>query len=660
LSSVGTYSLSATCTIDGCTSDASEAVSAQIKAKPTAPTIQGSGIVCSPATVTLTANGCAGSVTWSDNSTGTSLSLSSVGTYSLSATCTIDGCTSEASEAVSAQIKAKPTAPTIQGATSVCSPATVTLTANGCAGTVTWSDNSTGTSLSLSSVGTYSLSATCTIDGCTSDASEAVSAQIKAKPAAPTIQGATSVCSPATITLTANGCAGTVTWSNNATGSELLVSQVGTYAYTASCTINGCTSDNSNAATGTIYAKPGQPVISPQTNTICKGTSATLSVSCPNMTINWSNGATTSTITVSPQTTTSYTVSCTSANGCISPISSAATITVVDLPAKPAITAGATTICSGSSITLTASACNGGTLRWTGGLTGNSILVTPANTSTYRVVCRTSSGCQSDSSDAFTPTLIPIPTMPTVQNKLISAGTSATLTASCTSGTPVWYGSASGTAMLASGTYTTPVISQNTDYYVSCGTNPGSTPDCQSSRVVQTVSVDKFAITRQPEDAAICAGQNANFSISASGSGITYQWQENRGSGWQNISNGGVYSGATTSALKLTAPAASSNGYLYRCIITNTFPGGVPVNETSASALLTVSNSAASNTLSIVTRLAGVVNTYQATSAITATNIIESNSRVNYFAGGSVILNPGFEVKAGSYFQAKIQAPCSN
>ena len=233
----GTYTLTVT-NANGCTASATTAVIINQTNPPTI-TPPTSLSVCSPSTLTLTANGCAGTVTWSEGAaTGTTLTLSAVGTYSISAICTVNGCNSDASILVNGlEIKAKPNAPTITPPTSlsVCSPSTLTLTANGCAGTVTWSEGAaTGTTLTLSAVGTYSISAICTVNGCNSDASILVNGlEIKAKPNAPKITPPTSlsVCSPSTLTLTADGCAGTVTWSEGAaTGTTLTLSAVGTYS----------------------------------------------------------------------------------------------------------------------------------------------------------------------------------------------------------------------------------------------------------------------------------------------------------------------------------------------------------------------------------------------------------------------------------------------
>jgi hypothetical protein len=53
----------------------------------------------------------------------------------------------------------------------------------------------------------------------------------------------------------------------------------------------------------------------------------------------------------------------------------------------------------------------------------------------------------------------------------------------------------------------------------------------------------------------------------AAGSGATYQWQENNGSGFTNIVNGANYQGATTGTLSLISLPTSYTGYKYRCVV---------------------------------------------------------------------------------------------
>jgi len=76
-----------------------------------------------------------------------------------------------------------------------------------------------------------------------------------------------------------------------------------------------------------------------------------------------------------------------------------------------------------------------------------------------------------------------------------------------------------------------------------------------------------------PIDQLINPGANATFSVIANGgSGITtYAWQlsTNGGTTWTTITNGGVYSGATTSTLTLTNVPYGMNNYKYRVVITS-------------------------------------------------------------------------------------------
>lgn len=74
------------------------------------------------------------------------------------------------------------------------------------------------------------------------------------------------------------------------------------------------------------------------------------------------------------------------------------------------------------------------------------------------------------------------------------------------------------------------------------------------------------SFTTHPVSSTLCAGSNLTLTAAATGSGLTYQWQVNTGTGFTNVTNGGVYSGATTGSLLLTLPPSTFNGYQYRCI----------------------------------------------------------------------------------------------
>ncbi len=74
----------------------------------------------------------------------------------------------------------------------------------------------------------------------------------------------------------------------------------------------------------------------------------------------------------------------------------------------------------------------------------------------------------------------------------------------------------------------------------------------------------KTVITKQPESLTANAGTAAKFTVTATGAGLTYQWQYNKGEGWKK-SNA---SGATTKTLSINS-SAGYNGYQYRCVITD-------------------------------------------------------------------------------------------
>jgi len=98
-------------------------------------------------------------------------------------------------------------------------------------------------------------------------------------------------------------------------------------------------------------------------------------------------------------------------------------------------------------------------------------------------------------------------------------------------------------------------------------------------------------ITTQPVAATIFAEQNANFTITASGINLTYQWQEKRGTGdFVDISDGGLYSGTTSATLTLTKASISMNGYQYRVVVSN------GIAATSNTVTLTVNAPASVNT----------------------------------------------------------------
>ena len=176
------------------------------------------------------------------------------------------------------------------------------------------------------------------------------------------------------------------TFLNSTTISNPLASNVTvttTYTVTVTNTVTGCSSTSSV----TVTADP--PANITGNTSICFGQSTTLTAS-GGTSYAWSTGANTPSITVSPPTNTTYTVTVTNGvTGCTAAISRM--VTVNPLPVITLTPSADVTICSGSSQTITAT--GGGTYLWSTGATTPSITVSPVATTTYTVTVTTGAGC---------------------------------------------------------------------------------------------------------------------------------------------------------------------------------------------------------------------------------------------------------------------------
>ncbi|PLW92156.1 MAG: hypothetical protein C0592_12210 [Marinilabiliales bacterium] len=98
-------------------------------------------------------------------------------------------------------------------------------------------------------------------------------------------------------------------------------------------------------------------------------------------------------------------------------------------------------------------------------------------------------------------------------------------------------------------------------------------PLCVSDLVPIEINVNEIAdVTVQPVDVATTQGDNAIFTITATGAGLTYQWQESTDSAatWSDLSETAPYSGVTTSTLTITGITPTVNNNYYRCLVSGT------------------------------------------------------------------------------------------
>jgi gliding motility-associated-like protein len=91
-------------------------------------------------------------------------------------------------------------------------------------------------------------------------------------------------------------------------------------------------------------------------------------------------------------------------------------------------------------------------------------------------------------------------------------------------------------------------------------------------------------IVTPPANRNVCGSAATAFNVIATGTSLTYQWQVDNGTGFTNITNGGVYSGALTANLAISN-TTGLNGYKYQCIVT----AGLACQVTTAFGTLNVS-----------------------------------------------------------------------
>jgi hypothetical protein len=288
--------------------------------------------ICPGGTATLTADTlpCAGGTRylWSSGDTTRSISKTTGGTYTVTATNTC-GCSATASGVI--VVKPNPTV-SVNNDT-VCAGTTAILTASG-GSTYSWNTGSTNDTIHTNVGGTYTVTAT-NIYGCSAAASGTVS--YLANPT-PTVTSDT-VCAGTMAMLTASGGVSYL-WSTGSTASTITTTAAGTYTVTATNSF-GC----SATASGMIVIN-ALPIPAVNSDTVCAGLLATLTA-IGGVNYLWSTGAATASITTSSAGT--YTVAATNSYGC----SAVATGTVV-LKSTPTPLVNNDTVCAGSIATLAA------------------------------------------------------------------------------------------------------------------------------------------------------------------------------------------------------------------------------------------------------------------------------------------------------------------
>ncbi len=324
-------------------------------------TVTGNTLVCSGQNATLTANG-AQTYTWSNGALTPGIT---VNTPTTNTTYTVTGtaatCTNQA--VVTITVVPTPTV-SITGNTVICSGQTTTLSASG-ANTYIWDNGSPSADIVVSPLLNTTYTVTGITGSCLSQAS--IPVVVNATPTI-TISGNLMICLGQTTTLTANG-ATTYTWNTGAVTSTLTDSPITTTSYSVTGATGNCTHTAVASVSIASLSTSGSTVI-------CNGENVLLTASGAGNYL-WSTGATSSSITVSPSITTTYSV--TGSGGSCASVS---TLTVSVLPA-PVVTATSLSICPQQSALLIAYGAD--TYTWSNGVQLSYISVNPTVTTNYTV-----------------------------------------------------------------------------------------------------------------------------------------------------------------------------------------------------------------------------------------------------------------------------------
>ncbi|MCC6370952.1 MAG: gliding motility-associated C-terminal domain-containing protein [Bacteroidia bacterium] len=457
--------------------------------------------VCVGDSVTLSASG-ASTYTWLPIN---AIATSTVVFPTTNSTYTVigqdaNGCLG--SDTISVMLNVNPTITAVASPTSLCSGGSATLTASGTAGVFNWEPgNLQGVSVVVSPGSTTIYTVTTAMGSCTAMATATVY-----NPTSPQLitSGNTLTCvNPTAQLIVLPGSVNdTIAWfgpgiisPNNST--TLNVNVAGTYTLVVTNTLANCVSIDSVKIFNQI--NPIQLNIVSSATQVCYpgNTTVTMQINSPSF-ITWSpnlfiNTTTGPLVTVTPSTTTTYTVL-----GVLGACTGIAAITI-SVNTTPTVLASLNnpTICAGQILALSASGA--ANYFWLPGNLSGSLISVSANQNIKYVVTGESGNCFS--SDTVRVNVLPSPLLtPTVWPVLMCPGNNATLKVSDATSYTWQPGGANGSSITVTPSVTTS--------YTVTGSN---TLGCSSSSVVTVSLYQAPTITALASSSAICVGDSVQL-----------------------------------------------------------------------------------------------------------------------------------------------------
>ena len=295
------------------------------------------------------------------------------------------------------------------------------------------------------------------------------------------------------------------------------------------------------------YVSGNAITVSASPSIICTGGASTLTAGGVS-TYTWSTGSNATTVSVSPTSNTTYTVTGSDVNGCTSSL----TINVPVDQSVPnlTLTQSATSVCATKPVTLTASGAL--TYTWTNGVT-NGVSYVPSATSDYTVTggnaCGTSTAVTS----------VTVLTLPSVSATASSPSV-------CSGGTVILSGSG------ATGYTWNPNVGNNTTFTPQTTTNYTVTGlganGCTNTAVVNVLVLVTPTIAPVATPTAICVG--ATSTISALGA-IGYSWTA------PNFAGSNNFSVAVSPTVTTTYTLERANGTCTSTTLLNVVVNNLPI-----------------------------------------------------------------------------------
>lgn len=518
--------------------------------------------VCIGSSLQLVASGGA-TYSWSPSATlNTATGNTVTATPTLTTTYTINSTTSAGCSGDTTLVVTVNPLPTVSiapaGPTTFCIGGSVALSGTG-ASTYAWAPSSglsaaTGTTVSASPGITTSYTVTGTdSNGCVDTGMQIVT--INQQPIITFTPASAIICQNDSISITAAG-ATSYLWSpgsslDTTAGATVLASPAATQTYSIIGTdANGC--KDTVSKTVTVNGAPVFTVTPSGISTICSGTLLGLKAA-GTVTYSWSpasglSATTGDSVTASPTSTTTYTITGSDAIGCTAKITK--TINVNTSPIVSISNGSTTTFCIGDSVKMTGSGAP--TLAWSpaAGLnstTASVVTAKPSTTTTYVLTGTAANGCTDTAQMKVTVNQLPIITVSPAGGQSICIGKSIMLTATGASAYS-WSPSSSLAPSTGSVVNATPA---STITYTVTGTDVNGCVNTATK--VVTVNPRPTVVVSPSTTPVICEGKSTP--LSASGA-VSYAWSPS-----SSLSSG---TGASVSASPTTTTT-------YTIIGTNSF-----------------------------------------------------------------------------------------